>query len=500
MLIRPRFIDFKIILYYLSRAMTGFALLMFVPLIIALLYSETNPAIDYCIGIIITLIVGITIQTLFYTKEDLNFMHSMVLVSLLWIFAMFFSAIPLYLSGHMGSFLDACFETMSGLTTTGLSLSQDLDHMSRAHNFWRHFLIFIGGQGIIVVAISILIKSTSGAVRLYIGEARDERLMPNVIHTARSIWLISLFYLILCSSILSGVLVLEGFDIKSAIFNGICLFMATFDTGGFGLMSQNILFYHSPLLEITSLACMLLGAMNFHLHYKIMTGDRKEIYKNIEIRTFFLSILILSILVLISVQIAGEFNTVFSVFRKGFFQIISAHTGCGLQTIPASEFKNGIGYAGCFAIIIAMGLGGAVNSTAGGIKSLRIGILSKAIIREMRKMVLPERTVIIQKFHHIKDMVLQSEYVKAAALMTISYIVLILIGSLAGMFLGYGFVESIFESASASGNVGLTIGVTQPSMHWFLKIVYIVQMLAGRLEFLSIFSLIGFFMSIWRGK
>jgi trk system potassium uptake protein TrkH len=113
---------------------------------------------------------------------------------------------------------------------------------------------------------------------------------------------------------------------------------------------------------------------------------------------------------------------------------------------------------------------------------------------------LPERAVIIEKVHHIKDLILDDKYIKTAAIMTISYIVLILMGSFAGMFLGYGFFESIFESASASGNVGLSMGITQPSMHWLLKLTFILQMWIGRLEFLSIFSLVGLIIAIIKGR
>jgi len=121
----------------------------------------------------------------------------MIVVSLSWLVAMVLGAIPLYLSGHWKSFLDACFDAMSGFATTGLGLVQDLDHLSYAHNLWRHLTMFLGGQGIVVIALSFFVRGFSGAFKMYVGEARDEKIMPNVINTSRFIWLVSIVYLIL---------------------------------------------------------------------------------------------------------------------------------------------------------------------------------------------------------------------------------------------------------------------------------------------------------------
>ena len=128
-------------------------------------------------------------------------MQGMSLVGLSWLAAMFLGAIPLFLSGHWGSYLDACFDAMSGFATTGLVLVQDLDHLALSHNLWRHLMMFIGGQGIVIVALSFFVRGLSGAFKMYVGEARDERVLPNVVHTARFIWLVSIIYLILGSTV-----------------------------------------------------------------------------------------------------------------------------------------------------------------------------------------------------------------------------------------------------------------------------------------------------------
>ncbi|MFA6079804.1 MAG: potassium transporter TrkG, partial [Candidatus Omnitrophota bacterium] len=195
MILKPELEDYKIIGYYLGKVTIGLGIMMAIPFILGILFAEYQPAIDFLFSIAITLLIGYSLTAICYTKKDLATMHAMSVASISWLMAMFVSAIPIYLSGHYGSYLDACFEAMSGYATTGLSLAVDLDHMAYAHNFWRHFTMFIGGQGIVVIALTFLFKGTAGAFRIYVGEARDEKILPNVIDTARFIWLVSFVYL-----------------------------------------------------------------------------------------------------------------------------------------------------------------------------------------------------------------------------------------------------------------------------------------------------------------
>ena len=155
MILKPQLKDIKHIGYYLGKITMGVGFTCFVPFIIGLLFKEFNPALDFLISAEIALLFGLILTWVCATDEELNWIQTMVVVSLSWLAAMTLNAIPLYLSGHYKSFLDACFETMSGLTTTGLTIVQDLDHLSHSHNLWRHLNAFIGGQGISIIAIAI---------------------------------------------------------------------------------------------------------------------------------------------------------------------------------------------------------------------------------------------------------------------------------------------------------------------------------------------------------
>ena len=151
-------------------------------------------------------------------------------------------------------------------------------------------------------------------------------------------------------------------------------------------------------------------------------------------------------------------------------------------------------------LTVAMAIGGSVCSTTGAIKVLRIGIIYKALRQDIKKFILPESAVLVQKIHHIKDLILDDRHVRASALILLSYVNLYLVGTVAGMLYGYSLSEASFESVSAAANVGLSCGITSPSMPTALKMVYMFQMWAGRLEFISIFVLGGMVLAAIKGK
>jgi len=517
MILKPRLEDIKIIGYYLGKIILGLAIAMLVPILIGLAFGEVNPALDFLISIEISLIFGLILTKLCFTplektdksdrnsltgftEKDLNWMQGMIVVSLAWLVAMALGAIPLYLSGHWKSYLDACFDAMSGFATTGLVLVQNLDHISYAHNLWRHLIMFIGGQGIVIVALSFFVKGASGAFKMYVGEARDERILPNVIQTSRFIWLVSIVYLILGTLALSMVGMLNGMKPVNAFFHGACVFMAAFDTGGFAPQSQNILYYHSLAFEVVTITIMILGAINFKLHYHLWTGNRKEIFKNIETTTLFITIMITFAITAVGLTQSGTYPKALMLFRKGFYQLISGHSGTGYQTIYARQFINEWSHLALVGVICAMGLGGAVCSTTGAIKMLRIGIIFKALLEDIKRIILPERAIVVQKFHHIKEIFLEDKQARSALLITLAYLVLYILGAIVGMLFGHPFLNSLFESTSAAANVGLSCGITNADMPNALKLTYIFQMWAGRLEFMSIFTLIGFFVAAIKGK
>jgi Trk-type K+ transport systems, membrane components len=468
---------------------------MIIPLATSLVFREWNPVLDFIISIAVTTAVGLTLIIFgIKTKENkanVQWKHGFVIAALSWIILMVLCAIPYRLSGHNNSILDSCFDVMSGFTTTGLVLTQDLDHISMGLNMWRHMLTFVGGQGMVVLALSFLVKEIGGTYKIYVGEAKDIGLVPNVKGTVRYIWKISLLYLVLGTLALwiDGMLI--GLQPVSAFFHGLFMFESSWSTGGFAPNTQNIMYYHSFSYEIITLIIFILGSLNFGLHYAIWQGKKKEIIKNIETQSFMVTVFIFTSLAVIA--LSKIYPNTIAVFRRVVYNVLSAHTTTGLGNIYARQFALDWGDFGIFIMVIIMLIGGSACSTAGGFKGLRVGIIFKSIIADVRKILSSERDVKIFKYHHIKDYTIEDNTVKSSALIIICYMVTFGIGTALGTYYGYSFADSAFESASVTGNVGFSIGVTTPSMPAVMKIYYIIAMYLGRLEFLSVFAMVGYF-------
>ncbi len=500
MLLKPTADDFKIVGFHLGRLVVALGLVLFIPLICAIFFNETEEILNYSLSIALSICIGLLLQIINFTRKDLNWLHGMAVASSSWLVAMLIGAIPLFLSGFYASYLDACFEAMSGFATTGLSLVIVKNHISNATNMWRHLIMFLGGQGIVVIGLTFFIKGTAGAYRMYVGEARDEKVLPNVIQTARFIWIISLVYLFIGTILLGLAGYYIGMEPVNAFLHGMWIFMAAFDTGGFGPQGQNILYYHSGIYETIIIFFMLLGTINFGVHYAVWGRNFKEPFKNIETKTLFFSILILTFFVFVGLLRHQTYGDFISLFRKGFFHLVSGHSGTGYMTIYAQQFATEWKNLTMFFIMIAMGIGGSACSTAGGMKVLRLGIFFKALGQDIKKVMLPGRAIIVSKFHHLRLIILREEHVRSALMLIILFILLYLFGTAAGVLYGYPLYQAAFESVSAAANVGLSCGITDTTMPTGLKIIYILQMWVGRLEFISIFGLLGFLYAKLKGR
>lgn len=493
---KGRFYSIFIICYYTGYVVLGIALLMILPILTAIGLQEWNPFWDFIITMAVSVILGLSLimigKETRLNKSFVQWKHGFVVASLSWIILMFLCAIPYLLSGHVNSILDACFDVMSGFTTTGMVLTQDLDHISLSLNMWRHMITFVGGQGMIVLALTFLLKETGGAYIFYVGEAKDIELVPNVKGTARIIWKISMVYLFIGTAVLwiDGMAI--GLNPLSAFFNGLFIFASSWSTGGFAPYSQNMMYYHSFSYEIITMVFFILGSLNFGLHHAIFSGNKKELQKNIETQSFFITSFLASALAVLWLTRTGVYADAVTMFRRVVYNVLSAHTTTGFGSIYARQFALEWGDFGILVMIIVMLIGGSACSTAGGFKGLRVGIVFKSIFSDVKRLLSSERNVKVFRFHYIKDQILTDSLVKASALIIICYLITFAIGTLIGTFCGYPLASAAFESASITGNVGLSIGVTTADMPAVMKIYDIIAMYLGRLEFLSVFALIGF--------
>ncbi len=481
----------KPIFYYIGVVITGLGLLMFLPLITSVLYGEWPEAVVFGFSGGVTVLFGSLCMLLLrqYRKARMGWGEGMSITACAWFLGMLFCALPYALSGNYLSYLDSCFDVMSGFTTTGLTLVQGMDHLANGVNMWRHILTFVGGQGMVVLVLTVMTRGSNGMYKMYVGEGKDERLMPNVIHTARAIWQISMAYLVVGTACLWLVGISDGMAVDRAFLHGLWVFMSSWSTGGFAPMSQNILYYHSLAYELITVVFFVIGSFNFALHFAVFSGKKRELLRNVETMSFTITVTLLTLVATYGLIRLNVYPDAVALFRKGFYQLISGHTTTGFMTIYARQFYHEWGDTALFAIIVAMLIGGSACSTAGGFKGLRMGILYTALKRDIFRMAMPESMVSIRRYHHIRDVVLDDGVARSAMLIVIAYIFTFTLGTLVGMLCGYPFGMSAFESASVTGNVGLSIGLTAPGMPAVLKIVYILIMWLARLEFMSILAL-----------
>lgn len=485
-------VDMKVVFSFVGKAIFGLGLTMIIPIITSIIYKEWSTVLDFLISASLCIIFGYAISKYVKTKKDSPTLFQAMLISALtWLFACAFCAVPLYLSGNCISFLDAYFDVMSGFTTSGLTLIQNIDHISNGLNMWRHMVTYIGGQGIIVLALTLLMPATGGAFKAMVSEGKDETLMPSIRNTANAIWIISLVSLAVGTVVLGAIAWIDGFNFDRGLLHGMWMFMSAWSTGGFAPNSQNIIFYHSFAFEIGNLVFMIIGSFNFALHFAVWRGNIRELWKNIEILSFAFTVSICTTLVTWGLSHGDTFRGLMTFVRRGLFNVISAHTTTGQMTLYAPQFNKTIGDLAFVGIIIAMAIGGCMTSTAGGYKNMRIGIIFKSIALEIKKLIAPESAVVTAKYHHLKDNVIDNNLLKQVFFIFICFSLLYAASSIIGIALGNETKASVFEAISASSNTGLTNGVTQPSMSWVLKVTYIISMWLGRIEFLSAFVLIG---------
>lgn len=486
----------RTILYYTGLIAVVMAGLMLVPLTVALLSREWAVAVDFVLSLSLAASVGFGLMLLRPGQmRDLTWAQGMVAAALSWLVATPLAAVPYWLSGQWLSYADAVFDVMSGLTTTGLTLIQNVDFTSNGINMWRHFLSWLGGQGIIVLALTFLVRGMPGAVTFYVGEAKDERLEPNIVHTARAIWYISLVYLLIGWIVLGLLTWRLGLAPARALLHGLWVSMSSWSTGGFAPMAQSILYYHDGVIELAIVVLMILGSLNFNLHWVMWTRDRREIWRNLETVTFAASLTILAALALAELGRRGLYTGAVALVRKGYFQLVSAHTGTGFVTLYEPELLSAWGPLAAAALIVAMLLGGSASSTSGGFKAFRVGLMAKSVTHDVRRLLAPASAVVIEKFHMFREAVLDDRLARSAQTIVLLYMLTWAAGTAAGAAAGYDLTAAAFEAASVTSNAGLSAGITSPAMPAWLKISYIFIMWLGRLEFMSVFVL---FASVWR--
>jgi len=500
-ILRPGADDIRLIAFYLGKVLLGLGIVILIPAVVALIVGEWNAATGFVIGASLCIILGAASDVRFRTRRALTWAHGMVVVALAWLIGAIFAAVPMYLSGRFSDPLAALFEAMSGLTTTGMSVIHDLDHTPLSEDLYRHLLQFAGGQGIVIVVLSLFAAGGARIATLYVSEARDERILPNFIRTSRFIFMVAGTFLVLGTFALFVALVGAGFSPGRAAYHAINLFFASFDTGGFSVMQSSIIYYHSLSVELVVMVLMLAGTLSFGLHFALWNGDPRSVLKHLETRTLVITSTLFFVAVCFGLLRAGTYDTTEALFRKGFFTLMSAVSSTGHQVNVGETYLTDWGVLAPAAIVGAMAIGGMASSTAGGIKAIRIGIAFKTLVHDVKRILLPESALVVTTYHAGKRRTLRDDTARAATTILLLFVVTHLLGAIVGLLYGqFDITQTLFESVSVGSNIGVSIGVVSPEMPNGLMATYIVMMWLGRLEYVAVFALLGYLFSLARGK
>lgn len=435
-------------------------------------WNELPSAIYLIIPAILSLVVGGSLRLLKPLQDyKLSVSQGAVIVTSVWLASAFFSALPFILSGML-NFTQAYFEAMSGWTTTGLSVV-DVTTTPYIFLLFRSIMQFFGGVGLILVVVSAL--SETYGMKLYSAEGHSDKLLPNLARSARMILSIYTGYFI------AGVIlyVILGMPVFDAINH--C--MAALSTGGFSVKTDSIGAYNSLPIELITIILMLLGATNFFVNMLLIKGKVKKIAKLGEMRFAFL-LLGIVIPVTAFVSLRPLYQSFGTALRVSLFNITSALTTTGFATVSYLDWP-------AFALlmmIMVMLIGGGAGSTAGGIKFGRIYILLKTFVWNVKRKFLPERNRNELSIYGPQGKIFVSnEIFSDAANYFFIYMLIITVGTAILTACGYTLSDSLFEFASATGTVGLSVGVTSSSTHPVALWTMTFGMLFGRLEVYVVF-------------
>lgn len=482
--------DIRVIGHYLGMLVLFSSVALLAPLITAIIFQEWIPASHYLFSIGLSLIVGSALRFMRIEPGRLNRQQALVVTGLAWVVLAFMATIPLYLSGHYDTFLDAMFDGVSGITTTGASIISDLDHLSYADSMWRFVMILLGGLGLVVVALSFGLFGKRSGASLFVSEGRSEHVVPNVVQTAQFIAKLSLGFILVATTVLAIMCAFAGMEAPRAVLNGLWLAISSFCTGGFTPMSASIMYYHSLPIEVVLMVLMIIGSVSFVLHSELWKGHLNVYFRDVEIRTMFIWIAVMTLVFAASVSASSDFSNLTTMLRRGVFMIVSAFSTTGFQNITTNQLTTSL-TSGAFLVIAAlMAVGGGAGSTSGGIKFNRIGLIIKSLVATVKETLAPDSARVVVSYNHLGRRILSPEIVKEAMTVFVLYVVTYAVGSLVGIAHGYEATQAIFESVAMASSGGISSGLCAQGMPVSLELFYMLEMWAGRLEFVTLIALI----------
>ena len=452
--------------------------LMLTTIAFALYYGE--PYLPLLFSSLTTIAVGAFLK--FTTKSskdaEIKKRDGYLIVTMGWVSMAIFGTLPYLATGSIPSITNAFFETMSGLSTTGASILDNIEEMPRAVLFWRSLTQWIGGMGIIVLTIAILPMLGIGGMELFVAEApgpTKDKIHPRIKETAKRLWVI---YVALTT--LQTILFLFA---GMTFFDAINHALTTNSTGGFSTYQNSIAFFNSPLIEYITIVFMFLAGTNFTLLYFGLKGKFKNVFKNDEFRWYVMAVGGLVIVLTPIIYYSGAYAHFGTAFRAALFHVVSIITTTGFAS---GDFTTW-GSLATFIFFLLLFSGASAGSTSGGIKIVRIIVLMKNGFLEFKRRLHPNAVIQV----HLNDQPVSNTIIYNLLAFIFLYLFIFTIGSAVMTALGVEFVEAISTVATSLGNVGPGIGAYGPSNSFAAlpagsKWVLSFLMLFGRLELFTV--------------
>ena len=482
-------INTKIIYKILGTLLFIEVSLMLWCLIVAFFYHEDDvPA--FIISIIVTALGGIVLKYLGHNADNnLSRRDAYFVVSLAWVVFSLFGTMPYIIGGYISNFTDAFFETMSGFSTTGATILNDVEVLPHGILFWRSLTQWIGGLGIVFFTIALLPSMVGGSTKIFAAEATGPirtKLHPRLSMSAKWLWAVYITITLACM----GCYLLCGMDWYEAINFA----MTSAATGGFAIYNDSIQHFHSPLIEyVSTFFCFISGVSFTLLYFSAAKLKFRELFRNTEFHFYFLSVAVCSLCIMYTLMMQCGYEME-RAFRSALFQVVSFITTTGYFNDDAGAWPH----LTWVVLALCMFSGACSGSTSGGLKSIRLVMLLKIVSNEFRQILHPT-AVLPLKINAIN--VPQQKRVTLLAFL-VCYLMLVAVMTFVMVMFGIEGADAISITFSSIGNVGPALGSSiGPIMSWdglpdAAKWLSAIMMLIGRLEIFSV--LIIFTPAFWK--
>lgn len=481
-------INFPIIFRTLGSLLFIESFFLLTSLFVALLYNESDSK-GLALSTLITIAVG---SFLFFVnkKASQNFgkREGYIIVGVSWVIFSFFGALPFYISGAIPSYTNAFFETISGFTTTGASILNDIESLPHGLLFWRSLTQWIGGMGMIVLSLAVLPILGIGGMQLFVAEVpgiEPDKLHPRIKETAKRLWGIYILF-----TFAETILLLLG---GMSLFDAINHSFTTMATGGYSTKQASIAYFQSPYIEYVITIFMLLAGTNFTLSYFALKLNFNKLYKNEEFHFYIGFIFFFTLLITFGLYITGVEENLEGAFRNSFFQVVSIITTTGFATDDYLLWAPLL----TVLIFVLMFFGGSAGSTGGGVKIIRIVLLIKNSALEFKRLIHPN-AIIPARYN---NRAVSPEIITNVLAFIVFYILIFVFGTVVMSAMNLEIDTAMGAVIASLGNIGPGIGEVGPADNfanipafgkWFLSFL----MLIGRLEIFTV--LILFSPTFWR--